>query len=320
MKYISFAVFFFGLCLMLNVSKASAQCAPGVASAGNPSCIPQDRAESPIYQGPPPPGYENGVPPPAATPLPPKYGAFAVDRRDRVSFSYLASSERQAKQSALNACEKGGGADCRVISFKSICGALAQNKHGDIWLGVGRASQAINNAYQDCTVKDPKGQCHILSMSVCSIPQDDDRVQDEIAAKAAHATSSELAAVTMKLGEDRPWYGAFAYGPNEDTVHISMDDNDKDVAIQRALAQCKGTDCKVLDWINRQCGGIGLPVNPARKGQFIATTSDDPHEVVKQVNDQCRSNLGGQCRVIVRCTGEKYSFADNNPFPNGVPH
>lgn len=297
--------------------KSFAQCAPGVVSAGNPSCIPQDRFESPVYQGPPPPGYSGNGAASGGRPLDAKYGAFAIDRSNHVSFAYLLDSDDEARQSAMEACQSRGGTNCQALTFRSVCGALVANKYGEIWLGTGRAGQDMNDAYQKCTAKDPRGQCHLLSLSVCSIPQDDANLQRQIADKAAHATPAELTSATSKLGESRSWYGAFAYGPNEDSVHISMDDNDKDVSVNRALAQCTGVDCKLLDWINRQCGGIGLPADPAKKGQFIATTSNDPNAVREQLMQQCHSKFGTQCVALVRCTGEKYGYPDNNPFVPG---
>jgi hypothetical protein len=155
----------FALACAIGMSVASAQCAPGIPSAGNPGCIPPNQPTSPYYQG------QDNVETQAPTELPAqwadRWGAISLDDVDSKAGATIGkSSKREASRGALAVCKEHGGSHCEVvITYHNQCAAVAQKDTGGT-AGLASAAsidEAIDLAIQKCS----DSSCRVI-YSACS--------------------------------------------------------------------------------------------------------------------------------------------------------
>ena len=146
---------------------AQAQCAPGVPSASNPGCIPQDRPGSPYFHGNPDQLWKQTDQQPYK--WADRWGAIATDAKtgDAGTVEGL-PTKSAAEEEALARCGSTGAADCQIrLTFHNQCAAAAL---GDGFLGLAGApskDQAKQRAIANC---GNSGACKIV-YSACSLPQ-----------------------------------------------------------------------------------------------------------------------------------------------------
>lgn len=150
-------------------STVSAQCAPGVPSAGNPGCIPPNQQNSPYYQG----GNEApaNLPPAPAVVWEDRYGAVAYDMKGgQAGASTNKPSEGRAESGAISVCNDDGGKECEIVlSFKNQCAAIAIPDAGDYVSSAtaGNDSDAVDRVMKRCT---KGGQHCAVTYHDCSLP------------------------------------------------------------------------------------------------------------------------------------------------------
>ncbi|WP_414675273.1 DUF4189 domain-containing protein [Luteibacter sp.] len=146
--------------LSLHAGVASAQCAPGIPSAGNPGCIPPNQQSSPYYQG------QTDVE--AATPVEvparwaDRWGAISLDDVDSKAGATIGkASEREASRGALAVCKEHDGSHCEVvITYHNQCAAVAQKDTGGL---AGLASAAsIDEAKELAIRKCSDNTCRVI--------------------------------------------------------------------------------------------------------------------------------------------------------------
>jgi hypothetical protein len=151
----------------LYTTFAQAQCAPGVSSAGNPGCIPQDRPESPYFHGNPDQLQQrlNQQPYKWAD----RWGAIATDAKtgDAGTVEGL-QTKLAAEKEALARCGSTGASHCQVrLTFHNQCAAAALGS-GELGLaGAPSEDQAKQRAVAKCGNSDT---CKIV-YSACSLPE-----------------------------------------------------------------------------------------------------------------------------------------------------
>lgn len=127
MKYLITLLLFVGI---FHVTQASAQCAAGIPSAGNPECLPPDDVNSPYYQG---DGSQQPVQPqqPQAV-WATRWGAVALDSATGAEGHTVGQiSKSEAERKVLATCAEHGGENCRVlVSYYNQCAAVAQVQGG----------------------------------------------------------------------------------------------------------------------------------------------------------------------------------------------
>lgn len=123
-------------------------------------------------------------------PLIESFGAFAIDARMNVSASWFSPSAKSAEDSALDACRRGNGGVCRLITNGSYqycaagvckmiatnggyqgCAAVGADGAGRVFLGLGAHTVcnmlngiiAVKVAMGTCRSQSKTGKCHMLS-------------------------------------------------------------------------------------------------------------------------------------------------------------
>ncbi|WP_448098340.1 DUF4189 domain-containing protein [Luteibacter yeojuensis] len=120
--------FTFGIIIALAfTTHASAQCAPGIPSAGNPGCVPTNQPNSPYYQ-------ESGPtqPPAQAAVWADRWGAIAIDDNSGKGGTVSsAASKSNAESEAMQRCVDNGGIQCKLmITYRNQCVAASQKLTG----------------------------------------------------------------------------------------------------------------------------------------------------------------------------------------------
>lgn len=140
----------FGIIIAFAIAPhASAQCAPGIPSAGNPGCGPPNQPNSPYYR-------ESGPtqPPAQAAVWADRWVAVAIDSQTGdAGFSTDRRSKAEASQAALDDCGTAGSTGCKVlIAYYNQCAALAQPLGGGTVSAVSSADSedAKKSAIRNC--------------------------------------------------------------------------------------------------------------------------------------------------------------------------
>jgi hypothetical protein len=97
------------------------------------------------------------------------YGAFAIDQKMHVSASWNHPSVDGAMKSAYDACLKGNGGGCRVISKKAFhnCGAVSADGAGLVYMVTDPICFGIAKKTMDwCKSQSKVGKCHMLTGSI----------------------------------------------------------------------------------------------------------------------------------------------------------
>jgi hypothetical protein len=156
----------FVLACCLYAPLAWSQCAPGVPSAGNPGCIPQDRAESPYFHG--DPEKLNAARPQER--WEDRWGAIAIDSKTgQAGLIAGKASKAEAVDVAMSGCEMHGSPGCKLrLAYFNQCVAIGW---GATWNEVVTAEteqRAGELALKGCSKKTT--ECKI-AYSACSQPK-----------------------------------------------------------------------------------------------------------------------------------------------------
>lgn len=153
------------LILALLTSTVSAQCAPGIPSAGNPGCIPPNQSNSPYFQG----DTDELPPAPPAGHWENRWGAVALDYSAmKAGFLTGESSQPNAETKAISTCRANGGSDCKiVISFRNQCASISQDQATHI---LSTATAATETEASNRSLKRCGGHCKEI-YNQCSYPE-----------------------------------------------------------------------------------------------------------------------------------------------------
>ncbi|WP_448098339.1 DUF4189 domain-containing protein [Luteibacter yeojuensis] len=150
----------------LHATLAFSQCAPGIPSAGNQGCIPQDQSNSPYYR--------DRTPASSAEPdavWEDRWGAVVLDSDNgRAGTIEDQPSKSAAIATAMDLCAHNGGTRCELqFTFYNQCAAIAQGIGGGKlkWSMSPDKIDADTRALQRCGGKDA---CQIV-YSQCSMPK-----------------------------------------------------------------------------------------------------------------------------------------------------
>lgn len=145
---------------------AWSQCAPGVAPAGNPGCIPQDRPESPYFHG-NPDQLGSSAPTPTAV-WANRWGAIVADTKNgKTGVSTAQASRNAATRLAMNECNKHGGLRCELIlAYHDQCAAVAYGSGLMGYAGSPTEMEAKQLALKKCA----NTECKVV-YSACSLPE-----------------------------------------------------------------------------------------------------------------------------------------------------
>ena len=166
MKYLITLLLFVGI---FHVTRASAQCAAGIPSAGNPECLPPDDANSPYYQG---DGSQQPVQPqqqPRAV-WATRWGAIVIDDdTGQAGMVVNYASKSEAVDAAMHDCQEHGSPHCQVeLVYHNQCAAIAQG--GNSHLSAGGPTRENAEAYAlDKCKQGAKTNCTIYYTG-CSLP------------------------------------------------------------------------------------------------------------------------------------------------------
>ena len=97
------------------------------------------------------------------------YGAFAINQKMQVSASWNNPSADGAMKSAYDACLKGNGEECRVISKKAFqnCSAVSADGAGLVYMVTDPVCFGIAKKTMDwCKSQSKVGKCHMLTGSI----------------------------------------------------------------------------------------------------------------------------------------------------------
>lgn len=156
--------------LLLPTAVSAQGCPAGIPSAGNPACIPQDRENSPYYQG----GQGQGLEPRWHL----TWGAIASDSgTGDIGVAVGKYSKVDAQREALERCADHGATKCKVLlAYHNQCAAIAwPTKNGDLVGGtsVTRGGPSVEDAsagaLSSCAAKNYGGLCKII-YSDCTKP------------------------------------------------------------------------------------------------------------------------------------------------------
>ena len=147
-------------------SLAWAQCAPGVPSAGNPGCIPQDRPESPYFRGNPDQLSQQAAQPRAI--WSDRWGAIVVDDHNgKAGASNGQPTKSKAVEIATQQCIESGGLHCKLaFDYHNQCVAVA---NGSESAGYGAAATQDGSdllAMKECS----HSECKVVYRA-CSFPE-----------------------------------------------------------------------------------------------------------------------------------------------------
>jgi hypothetical protein len=144
------------------------QCAPGVPSAGNPGCIPQDRPESGYFQG--NPDQLNGQAQQPQAIWADRWGAIAVDGDTGHAGTVTGfATKKTAIDAAMRDCAAGGPNNCKLrLSYHNQCAAVAWGASHMGFAGAPTESEAQSNAMNGC--RKGASDCKIV-YSACSLPE-----------------------------------------------------------------------------------------------------------------------------------------------------
>lgn len=158
-----------GFLLLGQTGIATAQCAPGIPSAGNPGCIPPNQPNSPYYQGSADQASQQAVEP--APIWADSWGAVAVSFKDgRAGAKGQMTSKSEAVSAALDICHQNGGSECKlVLSYKNQCVAVAQPDGGGLVTTM--SAESVDRAGALALGKcGDASRCRVV-YSECSVPQ-----------------------------------------------------------------------------------------------------------------------------------------------------
>ena len=148
-RLLSTLVLVFGFSISAS---ASAQCAAGIPSGGNPQCLPPDAL------------YKNqGITQPQST-VPAqqpivirqkwadRWGAISADGRiGSLGFVTGYPSKRIAEKAAVQECHRAGGKDCRAeFAFHNQCAAFIVSNEGSSIAGAPTEKEAATLAIKNC--------------------------------------------------------------------------------------------------------------------------------------------------------------------------
>lgn len=154
-----------GIVLLGQTGIATAQCAPGIPSAGNPGCIPPNQTNSPYYQD----GTDELPAPPPAGHWESRWGAVALDYSAmKAGFQTGEGSKSAAERSAAGKCVAAGGSDCKiVISFRNQCASISQDQTTHL---LSSATAATAEDASKRSLKRCDGTCKEI-YNQCSYPE-----------------------------------------------------------------------------------------------------------------------------------------------------
>ncbi|WP_268630648.1 DUF4189 domain-containing protein, partial [Escherichia coli] len=98
------------------------------------------------------------------------YGGIATDgKHAKIYWALPEDSEKAAESAALAACRKGGGKDCKSLSwFSDSCMTYARNTSNDLFPGNSVSPEmAAKKAVRRCTAGSPDGKCWLTTMPLC---------------------------------------------------------------------------------------------------------------------------------------------------------
>ncbi|WP_414649837.1 DUF4189 domain-containing protein [Dyella sp.] len=146
------------------------QCAPGVQSAGNPSCIPQDRQESPIYQG--DRGALGNQSTQPAQVYADRWGAVVIDNHSgQIGVSVDHTSKSDAVGEAMDNCTQTGSKSCSVAAtYYNQCVAVAWSKTYHSTTTAAYKNDAEKKSLNGCASGSSGAECKII-YSDCSYAQ-----------------------------------------------------------------------------------------------------------------------------------------------------
>lgn len=152
----------------IYVPNAWSQCAPGVPSAGNPGCIPQDRPESPYFQG--NPDQLNGQAQQPQAIWADRWGAIAIDSNTGHAGTVTGfSTKKSATDAAMRDCAAGGPNNCTVrLFYHNQCAAVAWGNGYSGIAGAPTESEAQSNAMKYC--RQGAADCKV-AYNACSLPE-----------------------------------------------------------------------------------------------------------------------------------------------------
>lgn len=159
------------LCLLLvpliSVSgPVMAKCPAGIASAGNPACIPPDRSNSSHYQANQGAGSVGSR---AIGHWEDRWGAFAIDLKVGLGASKDMRSKRAAERAALAECAERGGLSCKVqLSYHNQCGVIIAGDSGFNTSAAATVERASRIGMERC-VGSGDSNCHVYYFD-CSPP------------------------------------------------------------------------------------------------------------------------------------------------------
>lgn len=173
--------------------------------------------------------------------------------------------KKAAEAAALAACRKGGGKDCKSLSwFSDSCMTYARNTSNDLFPGNSVSPEmAAKKAIRRCTAGSPNGKCWLTTMPLCVGPGYS--AQDMEAAR--RATPAELEALSAKLN-DREYWGAVAEKDSGDLTYSDGYPNEKD-ALNQLLEWDECTGCTKVLTYRDTC--VGMAWAKGVKGAAPAT-------------------------------------------------
>jgi hypothetical protein len=305
------------LLFVASLGSAWAQCAPGIPCAGNPAGIPPDQPNSPYYQG-NPYGNPGQYPQQQSQQAPALWGSLAISDQGVVAWTYNQPNAGAAERAAMKSCKSGGGQNCRVLdNWSEACAALGRDAQGKLYMGYGASVPDTEEyAIAQCRRENPTAGCQLYSLAICSGSNFSEKYEGDASNRAASmdAQGFEAANKAARRKSGRYYWGAFAVGPHDNAVRITVDELEQKEAESHALARCKGDGCRVLASFHDTCMGTGYATDPAKNDEYLKVESNnDAQALGKSLSQKCDAKYGPkQCVVLVRCTGPDY--LDNSPL------
>lgn len=144
--------------LLIAAGSVSAQCAPGIPSAGNPTCIPPNQTNSPYHQGP----AQGVTPPEPKVVFADRWGAIALDTSSgSVGYSTDETSKQRASRAAIADCQTDGSRNCEVLtSYYNQCAAISQDDGGGFVFAA--AAPQVDEAKRTSLKNCGKATCSVV--------------------------------------------------------------------------------------------------------------------------------------------------------------
>jgi hypothetical protein len=205
------------------------------------------------------------------------WGAIAYSKKDKkYGYSFEQASKAVAEKSALQYCNKSGGAQCVIeTSFDRLCGAVAADGDQVAWGTSGTRAAAEQRAVGECTKLGGK-KCEVKAW-VCSAPNTN--------------SGSPSAPAAPRQPKAIAW-GAIAYSSGDMGAGWSQGKDDRASAEKEAMAACaqRGKACVLRSAFNKQCGALAADRDFTGVG-----TSTDQRAALQKALDECKKAGGTRC-------------------------